>query len=639
MKNGLLLTLSAAAISFASPVVHAMAPVISDPGDVIVGDAEHGYALNEFVFEDAINLGAIATDDTVTTSQIKWSYFIAGTALYSINGANVLADGLTSTAVLAPAGSQIQANDDADTDDVKDANGFTATFRNISLSPVGGPNTDPGVIGTVTTQTQTVSLYASDGTTASKIDIIVYSANDTSDSIDNGSILNQLIDLDFENNSIDYAKWLGAVLGGAGSISSGVPNGLCMTAPLTGNNTIGWVYVGGLSTTGANGPSDPGGLIKLVDGNVWQVATKLGTDQTTAGSVPLLDFSYDNTVLDFSQPQPVVEGSSYAGEHIVLDNSGSANMIGGPVGRTDFQFWIAPAPMQLAQWRGLIDAANSAFAPVFDDQNDMNPTFRIIDADSAGINAQADSGQICIKHITISSASLASLRGSQAAMYNLPITTANWAPANSTQSTEAGTATISGGVAHYQLTDGDNSTSYVSGSLKTLFPFVLSLVPANPNFANGDYNLALNPILWESNHVLLTEADVRSEVGGAAGTTEGTAPVDVVQVSSTGPTTELVSQNFAIRGAPGSPGNMNLAGSPRLAATLTGAGLSAVQNYVGITFTHNTTAADVVAPGPVKDGNHLNPQIQFLNSNGAILGAGTNPFGVYAVQTWDLGTY
>lgn len=661
MKKGLLLTLTAAAVSFATaPAVHAMAPTITDPGDVIVGDAEHGGASNEFVFEDAINLGALADDDNVTTPNIQWSYYIAPDptygVIYSLNGAAVLGDSQLSTAVAAPAGSQIQdaGNADGDANNVEDADPFTVTFRNVNLSASGAAfNTDPGVSGVVTTQTQAVTLFASDGTTAAQASLVVYTANDTSDST--GVNLELLDDFDFTTDPTLYTnRWLGGVTAGTGTSNSGVPTGLCIGAPLTGNNIINWIYIGG--RLGGVDAGSTGGMITLVDGNVWQFRAQMSSTATAVETTPLLDVSFDNTVAEYlnggpsvSDPFPLVtEGLTYGLEHIILDNTGGANAIDQPQGRNTFQYWISPPGMQLPQWRGVIDGANSAFDPSTDDSNDMNPNFRILDFDSAGLNAQFDTGVICLEHVWIFSAPLTSLRGGQTALLGLPIVNANYAPFNNSQAGHPGTAVIddTSMVAFYKLINGDNTggpgqPATPNGTKKTFFPFVASRVIPPGNFGNGDLNPALYIVPWTADTLYLTEVDIRSGVGGTpanpdAGTTEGTAPVDVIQINTIPPTTELVTQYHAVHG---SAGTMQNANSPRLAATLVAASLPPNQFYVGMTHGQNGSLADFVTPSVIANGQALQPTLQFLNSNGAILGAGTDEFAVHSIETYSLGQF
>jgi hypothetical protein len=94
MRKGFLFTLLS--IAFALTQVsntYAEAPIIADPGDVIIGDLEGATnpatGTNVFVFPDAFNLGDIVSDDQTDDADIKWSFFEA-TGLITINGVESL---------------------------------------------------------------------------------------------------------------------------------------------------------------------------------------------------------------------------------------------------------------------------------------------------------------------------------------------------------------------------------------------------------------------------------------------------------------------------------------------------------------------------------------------------------------------
>lgn len=617
MKKGFLLTLLTAAAALQVTSASAMAPVIGNPGDVVIGDAE-GVPDNNFNFPDAFNIATITTDDnTSPTSLLKFSY--ETTSGITINGVAGLSGG--DDPINPPAGKSLGLND-ADTDTPgDDGDPFTLTFRNTSLSPQGGPYTDPGASGIVATQTATVTLWASDCTTASSRNIVVYTDNNNSDSISGGS---SLIIIDNFDLTQDQTGWFGGTnLNNAGAPGQQIGTqlnglaGLCMQTPLLGENELGWVYIGGPG----------GGLIELVDLAAYRVRADYDTN-ATLGATPLIDFSYDNTVFAGGS---VTVGGTFGGEHIMLDNEGGANgpsSVNNPTGRDFYDYWIVSAAAQLDQWRGtgpFAGSPDSAFDPSVDPSNDLNPKVRLLDFVAAQIGAQLDTGTVCLKTLQIARGTIPGLTAGRPVVFDLPVLNANFAAQNTSES--GGTATIvdNNQRAEYQLTASGTQTQ---GAQKTFLPFVQASLPPNPDFNNGDFNAALYPIQWIADTLYLIESDIRSNVGGGAGP-EGSNPVDVIQMTASEPTTEVLHANVVI--SRGATGNMFLAGGPRLDST-TGA---VEQNYSALYFTHNYTLSTL--NGPLTGGDRWQPSVKFLNTNPAISGTGTDAFTVNSLVVTELG--
>lgn len=478
---------------------------------------------------------------------------------------------------------------------------------------------------------------------------------------------------DFAGSPTDRAGWISSVILGDPAFNSANAlggQGLCMTVEAPGDNFVGWTF----SRTSPPAALLP--IIPLIDEAVYRVRTDMSSD-TDLGSTPLFAFGYDNTVRGQIAPDGSVQNEYFrspvfGGEYYVLDNLGGANRIVPPTptpvsgnGRSQFDFWIAPAPMKLASWR------TAAFTSSVDPYNDIGLNFRVLDSTQAGIGAEGDSGTICVRKIQVNSYWLGALAvetplwapevrpyyfagqtgaqaGEAAGEVEFMIRTGSLLlvtapqPAPTPCSLPAGPAPTPYSIGtvpivRYKLASGAASPS---GAIKTFFPYQPSLqATCTPIYELGEMNDALYPIPWNSNELFLIEGDVR---GHWDGTSEGNRrnPVDVIQVNATMPTTELLASNYVTRGVParseaGSRAAfLDKAGSPRLPTPYGAEG--GPQPYVSLFYTHNTTKADLNAPTLGYHGNHWAPTLQFLNGNPNILGDGTDPFAVYSLTVRRL---
>jgi hypothetical protein len=412
MKKGFALTLLTVAFALAQiPTASATAPVVSDPGDVIVGDLETGTsgatATCIFVFPDAFNLDTIVTDDATADADIKWSY--AGTGKYVLNGIAPLVPG-TTLGVDDPTSPATSARLDLNNLDSgsgtgfpegdEDGNAITVTVRNADLSPDNTPNPAPSP-GIDPLQTEAITLFASDCSTYTSRSITVFTGKATSDSISGGAA--EII------RSDDYSGgaltgWLGGAFGGGGGSSddtgaTGV--GLCMTVGLLGVNQVLWVS-----------PSD---YHQLVENTVYGARLSLTTSQATVDAIPLFFFVVDNVPLAGA-------GNQYGSEHWVLSADGHAQAIGTSVTFMDF-LW-APNAVGTPQWQ-----AGAHGDPAADSENDPRYQFRIIDS-SAALVAELDEGTICIQSMDIYSINRDAIQVA-AVEFNAPIdTSTHFSPAN-----------------------------------------------------------------------------------------------------------------------------------------------------------------------------------------------------------------
>lgn len=603
MKGFIVTLLTVTIACFQGSKALATAPTICNPGDIIIGDLE-GPGTDNFVFPDAINLLTLLSDAESTPGQLLSGYM--GSGKYVLNGAPALVGG---EEVLIPPAKQLNAVD-TDPDQV-DGDPYTVTFRNNDLAPPGGPNIDPGASGLVASQTQTITLIASDGTTFTGRSVVVYTSNNTSDSV-SGGCLTTILDLDFENDPNAISGWYGAVIAGGGSTATAIGTalrGLCMSVPALGNNNVGWTYaiVGGGVGSGA--------LIDLVDNAIYRCRTYVSTGITTGGQTPLFDFTYANTYVDPGAGFAFIGGGNYGGEHIILDNEGGAGFGSNAPGTTRpfLDLWISPAAMLTQQWK------TGAFVGAADAENDMFLTYRLLDFDAAGVNAQVDQGDVCVRRLIVARADLATFTA--ATVYNPAISTTTHSPFLCTEVTNPGGCTGVPVGATAAINNTTKEANYVLlasglGGRFNLIPFDQTLPPP------VTINRQVYPVQWQANSLYLTRARIRSNVNGGAGTTEGTEPLDYVGVVGYVPTSEVLSVHLVLRGSTGQP--LLEDGSPKLPANTGGNG----QEYVGLWYSHNVTLSGI------PDANRWQPRVDLFNTT--LFGTGADPVTVQSLEIDQL---
>jgi hypothetical protein len=569
-------------------------PIIGFPGDVIIGDAEASTAsamfANTFVYPDAFDLSAIVSDNTADDSEIKWS-FTGGGGKILINGVGPLDPGLSGIGQDDPtaprAANRIDLNDD-DPESV-DALPLTVSFRNADLSPIGGPNTDPVTPGILPAETRAITLFASDCTTFSALNIIVYTANNTSDSL-SGTGFIPVAGNDFTNEGDVGGSWIGGVAAGIGSTSVNA-NGLCMTVPFLGDNIVLWV--------------SPERYVDLIDTTLYRVRVTAATNQSAPDAIPLWDINYDN----FNSSGL---GNNYGGTAWFLDVHGGAQGIGRPQGRASFDAFVTPNAVLLPQWRGTVDTANSAFTPAADPTNDLRLILRTLDVGSAPVLSNADTGTICIGSVRVDAVSLDSLVV-DTLLYDTPISSSTHFPETLGQIGMGGSATINDATnsAHYILID--------SFDRKTLGPNDL----AQPNL-----QVRLYPVIWEGDALYRGRLTVRSDVdldglGAGQGFSEGNNDVDAITLLFDTTNSELGQFNWTTRGTALSMGR---AASPRLPATVA----SQPQIYTGFFYGQNATSS------VVPFANRLRMMGDFANSLELYGFSGTDPFAVTGLAVEKL---
>lgn len=576
MKKGYALTLLTAAIALLQvSTSHANAPIIADPGDILIGNLDPATSPGIFVYPDAFSLSDYTTDETPDAS-IKFSFRMVSGNNIRINGVQGLSalTGLndpTNPVVISTASTaatnlnkQIQAVTLVTNDGVNrfaepsngDSDPFTVTFRNATLNVDNSAPSATTPVGTV--DTAVLTLFASDGNTFGQRNLTVYSVRGVNDSrgFKNPTTFSS-IDLAQTTNA---AQWQGGAASGfGGSVSSG-SSGLCMTVPAAGNNLVLWV--------------SPERYFDLVNNTIYRVRAQITMSNPAtppADTIPLLLFTYDNFNASGN-------GNNYGGFAWILDVDGDAQGIGRASGRNNYDFWFAPNSVATPQWQ------SGAFAPAADTSNDPRLQFQVNDA-NANILTQNDAGTICIKSLVISSVNRDLLGGPT--VWNPPINTSTHFARANNETAADGTGSINNGLAQANITVATNGDHRI-----TFGPF-------NPSALNQ--NQALYPVQWLANSLYRTR--VRMHASAA-----GTDPVDAIFLSMDTTNSELGAQGFTTRSG---GGVMVFSASPN----------TQTATYEVYFFSQNATLS--LTP----DANRVRPLPFFFNTNN-LFGAGTGGNGI-----------
>lgn len=498
MRNGFKLTLMVA-IALIGMRVSAMAPTMNPIPDPIVGDSDGATGTNEFVYPDALNLDSYASD-TDGPAALTWSYEGADDK-YSFNGAPGLAP--ADDPVAPPAAAQIN---EVDTDTAEeDANPATVTIRNTDLSPIGGPNVDPGAAGIVVSETRAITLYVSDGATISQTEIVVYTENDADDSLSSGE--EAVAGSSFDTSSDGWVYLPEFAIGGTVTSSSNT-GAICISVTAAGVNGASW--------------ASPYNLFELTNGSVYIGRFNMNTSQAVVGNVPLTLIHIEN-----ESQTPFEAASAYYSEFYFLDNFGGANA-------PDAQRMVlfTPPSVAVAEWQ------NAAFNATNDPINDVRVRFRVLDVDGAGINAEADSGQVCLADYSISKVDIsAMIRGDE--MFNEQnMTATNFQVSGLVNTTVAFAA-------------GDVTVTPQGGNWANELVLV---VPGDGNVGGTDGIITGNaamvdeyPISWDANGNMY-----ELEIGlSAPNATAEDSPVDTFRMGLDAPTQEFIGLSQVTAGMDG----------------------------------------------------------------------------------------
>jgi hypothetical protein len=646
IRKGYLATLTMVAFAMSASAVKAEAPVITDPGDYIVGDSEDGIGNNVFVFPDAFDLDGIVSDDTTADTAIKWSY--SGGGRYLLNGVPRLeAQGGVSVANINNPGTELRATDgdnggfNINPDlggGTQDAAGNTLTIRNQILSPgtgATGPHGEPGTTGVQPSETETITLFASDCSTFSSVSITLYTSNDTSDAL--SGLMQNIFDLDFIGDPTLMSGWVSYTIG-TGTPSSTLGTGLCMTTP--GPNTpaaeVGWrsphySTAVGQPNLGQGGPGGIPGLVELVDMSAVRFRMSMWTDQATNGAVPFWTAGYYNL---FFNAAGAPTGDVFAGDQYWWSVAGAANRIAlngsmANPGRVNFDLWAFPNPGETLAWRGLLpdlpgptpnpDNDQSAFTTANnrDWRNDINFQIRAQDGNT-NLAHQIDLGTICLTRLRADRIDVRKMN--RTLRHGGPINTATHAIFPDVEGPNGGfPGTINNGAARAEFALASNNTTNPNGAGKN-FQFY--------DAGGTTVDDRKNPFVgnWNDDEVLNLRIEMRSAVGGhdGSGTTEGTDPLDLIFLNWLTRTAETGFFNLAIKSF-GS--NMQRAASPRLPVTVGGV----PQEYTSYMATASASVASTIT-----NPDRLHAFINVNNSASASQSGPANGLDPFTIQTFEI---
>jgi hypothetical protein len=647
IRKGYLATLTMVTFAMSASAVKAEAPVITDPGDYIVGDSEDGIGNNVFVFPDAFDLDGIVSDDTTADSAIKWSY--SGGGRYLINGVPRLEDqGGVSVANINNPATEVRSTDgdnggfNINPDlggGTQDAAGNTVTIRNQILSPgtgATGPHGEPGTTGVLPGETETITLFASDCSTFSSVSITLYSSNETSDAL--SGLMENIFDLDFIGDPSLMSGWLDYKVGGAsvGTLNSALGTGLCMTTPgpNAAGSEVGWRSPHWQASVNAavGGPGGIPGLVELVDMSAVRFRATMWTDQATNGAVPFWTMGYYNVFFNNLNPT----GDVFAGDYWWWSVAGAANRIalnGNPAnnGRTQFDLWAIPNAAQTAAWRGLLpdlpgptpnpDNDQSAFTTAFnrDWRNDINFQIRCQDGNSNLVH-QNDFGTVCITR----------LRADRVDIRKLNLTARHGGPIDNLTHAIKPDKLGPGGTGNFvNINDAQdwaefqvaaNNQTNPNGARKTLVYWD----DAQPTDPEKEYPFLSN---WQDDEVLMNTAWIHAANGGYDGTnaTENTDKINFIFMNWLAYTAEIGGFNYTTKSF---GNNMGRAASPRQLPTVN----SEPQIYTTIWSTSSASTA-----GAISEPDRIAPFLDFRNTT--VQGTSTDgldPFTVRTFEVWEV---
>jgi hypothetical protein len=516
---------------------------------------------------------------------VKWSFLqISGNDIL-INGVPSL-DGLggplgsTSDAIQPDVSRQITANNDDPGDEqsplpnqLEDGNEFTLTFRDATLSPIGGPNVEPGAPGLV--NTAVLTIIASDMTVTSSVDMIVQTVNDGTDTVSSGITLDPLDTFDFSTGTLN---WTSVVLSGA--VTAQNANGLCITVNGASGAQFGqW-----------GSPSflvDP--PIELVNGKAYRARFDLTSNATNPNAEPLVVVGYTSL--------------AWGGNSYWFGVLGDANAFGVPQGLDFADVWITPIPVRIPAWQ------TGAFQPAEDGFNDAQLEF-LLPNSNANIVFSGDAGTICLGSLSISSGDVSSLNGTSVVGPVVP-TDAVFDAASLVLSNLAAdnnlpkSATFVGAGAQFAVAP-------ISGAAGPGGNQAVALGLLTFGETNGSTLSDTNPIPWNSQMLLDGQATMESVSGG-------TDPINAIALTFISATAEIGGTMFVTSGAPG--GVFDEQGVPTVGED---------RVFTGLFFTSNTTLSGGLF-GP--DDDSLTMQVIGANRNDlAGAASGADPYIVKLVD-------
>lgn len=509
MKKGLTITLLTVALAMIGFQAMAMAPVIDTIPSPIVGNADVT-AANTFVFVDAINLTSYVTDDTSPSANIIWSYEETGTK-YLLNGVTPINTSDPAGIEIDPGAKRIDnqvlgGELDLDTDPK------TITIRNSDLSPLGGSTTTPGTTGII--EAGTITLYASDGSTFSQKDLVIYSDNGGLDRLSMGDWpITVPIPAPWDTSAGN--AWITSTV--AGTVThTRTTNSVCIEAPVEGDNWGIWV--------------GPEYQLDLVKNAVYDIKLHMTSSNAAPGHTPFWDVSLDNNDLTGTGP------NLYGADQFFLDNENGANSA--VAAGKDFHIVWTPLAMTTPQFQD--SAAETLFSASHAGDKNGRFIFRVMDLyldNASGIKANDQYGTVCIAGLDIDRYDVTLLTKVGASLYDNQAFTA--------------TAGQAGTVTPVTLTPGASTLDYTGGVI-TVTPTAAgqatSYTTLYPGDSNNPFTGTPGDVALQADNYPVAYADqgiYRIQVSIAASDANSQAnPPDAFWIMADTPTQEVIMQSF-----------------------------------------------------------------------------------------------
>jgi len=519
MKKGLTKTLMAVAVALMAVQAMAMAPVILDIPSPVVGNAESVTPANGFVYPDAIDLTKYVTDLESQSNQIIWSYTTASTPKYRIN--NVDALNLGTDDPVHP-GSKALNNPVTGGEADFDNNPLTITIRNVDLSPViGAVGTDPGTPGILTGETQAVTLFASDETTAAMKSVWFYTDDGGHDRLSPGvTVMYQ-----YPGTYTTTAGWRYALVNPAGngiSESNGSDGTqFCITTVLSStlDQAARWGSPYGDHTQAP---------LTLVANSAYRIRATLSGTQTSADLSPYFDLTVNN----FDQiGGTYFGGNGFGGNFYYLCNQGGADAPIQSKGDMEFVFWWCPPSVSVPSWNDTSDTQPGPFAPSSIDMRNFFCEFRILQsASNGGTNGATSFGTICLKDLIVE-------RADMSAMINLTASAPLYNTSNLTSAT-INTAVNPAGNASFNFSGGSLTVTPQGAGAGTAGNFVADVGPGNGqpiDYTNQNSAAATYPCAMDNQTLYLVSMDLSAPTA-----TDAANPIGVVFMGAESLTNELI---------------------------------------------------------------------------------------------------
>lgn len=550
MKRRFHVTLLAVAIAVVGSSAFAMAPVINTVRSPVIADDAPSTDANVFVYPDALDADTLASDpdSTVTPDGIIWSYYSA-TGNYQINGRDSLDPGNiandpnnpTSAQELGPPGATYDSA--LDDPNAADSNLRTLTFRDAGYSPISGPNVDPtpGDPTSSVVRQEVVTLFASDGSSWSMRNVMVYTESNGRDRLSSSGeeVLN------ITPSATGTLPWVSTDFSG-GSMTFSDSSGLCIQTPGPGTGNFGqWL--------------SPYGIVDLVQNAVYRVRLTLDSNGTAlpANTTPFWDFVIDN----FDGTNPLVQ-NKYAADFMNIDNEGGANSVGlsTTTGRGIFDIWYTPPAVLATDWN---DPTNGQFTTAADPLNDMRMNFRVLDVVNASFDGSADAGTLCMRNVNVTRYDMSEMAAVGAPAYDVSTITASTHVVSSIFGATNTTTTFSGG----NVTIAPNTGGAAGADAWDVE--VIQFDPGNATIG-GTENIDNWPIVWASDQLLMGTLTVQAPDAQSEAT-----PPDVISLTWDTPTNEMLLRTEVYA-------TSNTNGLPKQAAPT---------DLVSFFYTHNATAS------------------------------------------------